>query len=70
MDKVNILMDETHEHCQLKIEKLYQENKHLKRANSKLKNESKELRRLIHKLKQNKQKNHYKNGKRGTKFNG
>lgn len=70
MADIEQLMNDTHEHYRIKIEKLHQENKQLRRTNSKLKNETRALKRSIHKLKQDKQKNHYRNGRRGTKFNG
>ncbi|MFJ5716554.1 hypothetical protein [Neobacillus sp. NPDC093127] len=49
------------------------QNKQLKRANLNMKREVKQLRRLVKKLKDEAaktQKPHYKNGKRGSKFNG
>ncbi|MGO4890312.1 hypothetical protein ACJ2A9_21400 [Anaerobacillus sp. MEB173] len=67
---VDKLMDETNEHYQKKFDQLHQESKQLRKANSKLKNEVRALKRSVHKLKQEKQKNHYKNGRRGSKFNG
>jgi predicted nucleic acid-binding Zn-ribbon protein len=45
----------------------------VKRANSKLKKENRDLRRTLDKIKKGKaetRKSHYKNGKRGSKFNG
>jgi predicted RNase H-like nuclease (RuvC/YqgF family) len=48
-------------------------NKQLKRANTNMKREVKNLRRQVKKLTDEISKNrkpHYKNGKRGTKFNG
>lgn len=49
------------------------QNKQLKRANLNMKREVKQLRRLIKKMKDDaakERKPHYKNGKRGSKFNG
>ncbi|MBO0961983.1 hypothetical protein J1P26_19955 [Neobacillus sp. MM2021_6] len=49
------------------------QNKQLKRANLNMKREVKQLRRLVKKLKDEEAMNrkpHYKNGRRGTKFNG
>jgi cell division protein FtsB len=49
------------------------QNKQLKRANLNMKREVKQLRRLIKKLKDDaakERKPHYKNGRRGSKFNG
>jgi len=67
---VNKLMKDTHNYYQLKFDRLHEDNKHLRRANSKLKNEVRALKKIIYKLKQNKDKQFYKNGQRGTKFNG
>lgn len=49
------------------------QNKQLKKANLNMKREIKQLRRVVKKLKDNaakEQKPHYKNGRRGSKFNG
>jgi hypothetical protein len=49
------------------------QNKQLKRANLNMKREVKRLRRLIKKMKDEaakERKPHYKNGRRGSKFNG
>lgn len=49
------------------------QNKQLRRANLNLKKENKHLRRVIKKLKDEATKDrkpHYRNGKRGSKFNG
>jgi cell division protein FtsB len=49
------------------------QNKQLKRANINKSKENKQLKRVIKKLKDDAAKNrkpHYKNGKRGTNFNG
>jgi predicted RNase H-like nuclease (RuvC/YqgF family) len=49
------------------------QNKQLKRANLNMKREVKRLRRLIKKMKDEAAKDrkpHYKNGRRGSKFNG
>ncbi|MFJ5713138.1 hypothetical protein [Neobacillus sp. NPDC093127] len=49
------------------------QNKQLKQANLNMKREVKQLRRLVKKLKDEAAKNrkpHYKNGKRGSMFNG
>lgn len=49
------------------------QNKQLKRANLNMKREVKALRRLVKKLKDDMEKQrkpHYKNGKRGSRFNG
>jgi predicted RNase H-like nuclease (RuvC/YqgF family) len=56
-----------------KISNLTLQNKQLKRANLNMKREVKHLRRVIKKLKDDAAKNrkeHYRNGKRGSKFNG
>jgi regulator of replication initiation timing len=55
------------------IDKLTLENKQLRRANSNLKYNEKRLGRVIKKLKDElskERKPHYKNGRRGSKFNG
>ncbi|WP_078428785.1 hypothetical protein [Alkalihalobacterium alkalinitrilicum] len=65
------LMKETHEYYQQRSEEMHLEVKQLKRANSKLKNEVRALKKVIYNFKQQeKQKQHYKNGRRGSKFNG
>jgi cell division protein FtsB len=49
------------------------QNKQLKRANLNMKREVKQLRRMVKKLKDEaakERKPHYRNGKRGSKFNG
>jgi predicted RNase H-like nuclease (RuvC/YqgF family) len=49
------------------------QNKQLKRANLNMKRENKYLKRAISKLKEeaaNNRKQHYKNGRRGSKYNG
>jgi regulator of replication initiation timing len=71
---------ETEEHLLLKLDELnrqlqqaLEDNRKLKRANSNLKNDLRKARKdFANLLKSNKanQKQHYKNGKRGTKFNG
>lgn len=55
-----------------KVENIVIQNKQLKKANTKMQKENKHLRRVIAKLKkdQNKDRQHYKNGKRGTNYNG
>lgn len=67
---VNKLMEITHEYYTKKFDRLHEDNKHLRRANGKLKNEVRALKRVIYKMKLNKDKQFYKNGVRGTKFNG
>jgi predicted RNase H-like nuclease (RuvC/YqgF family) len=49
------------------------QNKQLKRANLNMKKEVKQLRRIIKKMKDeaaNEKRQHYKNGRRGSKLNG
>lgn len=46
------------------------QNKQLKRANLNMKKEVKQLRRIIKKLREEAAKPRYKNGRRGSKFNG
>lgn len=56
-----------------KLDNAILQNKQLKRANINVKRENKELRRIIKKLKDEaaqERKPHYKNGRRGSKFNG
>jgi soluble cytochrome b562 len=67
---VELLMEETHKHYQGKMDKLIKEIDQLKKANTKLKGENRGLRRTIGKMKENRNKQHYKNGKRGSQFNG
>lgn len=64
---------------QEKIIALHQDNKHLRRANSRLKNEVRRKDKTINRMreegiqdnrKKKKSNKQYKNGKRGTKFNG
>ena len=55
------------------IDNLTLQNKQLRRANSNMKREVKQLRRVIKKQKDEaaqERKPHYKNGRRGSKFNG
>ena len=66
---VNKIMEITHNYYQIKFDRLHEDNKHLRRANGKLKNEVRALKKVIYKLKQNKDKQFYKNGQRGTKLN-
>lgn len=54
-----------------KLEQLNVELHHLKRANTKMKKEIRAKNRVISKLKEREaKKQHYKNGRRGTNFNG
>jgi predicted RNase H-like nuclease (RuvC/YqgF family) len=55
------------------IDDLTIQNKQLKRANLNVKRENKHLKRVIKKMKDDaakERKPHYKNGRRGSKFNG
>lgn len=64
------ILNDTHVYYEQKMQKVFDQNKQLRRANSKQKKEIRELRRVIHKKKQQENKQHYKNGKRGTIKNG
>lgn len=53
------------------IDNLQNDNAKLRRANTKIKKSERHLKRVIRGYKeQQKEKKHYKNGRRGTKFNG
>lgn len=70
---VERLMDETAEHYESKLQKQFEFIQQLKRANSKLKNENRGLKRTLaekRRQEQDERKSHYRNGRRGTKFNG
>lgn len=65
--------DVTYEALTEKLNNAILQNKQLKRANLNMKRESKHLRRVIKKLKDEaslQKKPHYRNGRRGSKFNG
>lgn len=69
MDETERAVQENMEHYEEKMEKLYLENEHLRNQLSHKNKEIKKLRRIINK--RNKQdKQHFKNGKRGTMKNG
>lgn len=69
MNYINKLLNDTHSHYENKMQQVYTENKQLRKANTKQQQEIRKLRRIINsKKKQNKQ--HFRNGKRGTIKNG
>jgi hypothetical protein len=73
MDQKEIeqLMIETADHYQGKMDKLFHTIQQLKNRCVTLQNENKALRKANQALvREKKSKQHYKNGKRGTKFNG
>lgn len=62
---------DTYTQLKAQVGKLNSDMKHLRKANSKQKNELRKLRRELHKQrKKTEDKQHYKNGKRGTMKNG
>lgn len=65
-------LSETEEYLAARLDNALEELTRLNRAHSKLKKEVRTKNRIIQKLKDEKPKkrNHYKNGKRGTNFNG
>jgi regulator of replication initiation timing len=69
---VEKLMEETARHYEGKMDKLFQTIEQLKSRCVKLQNENRGLRKSNDQLirEKKKAKQHYKNGKRGTKFNG
>lgn len=68
---VEKLMEETARHYESKMDKLFHTIQQLKNRCVTLQNENKALRKTNRELvREKKQKQHYKNGKRGTNFNG
>lgn len=73
MDQKEIqqLMDETARHYEGKMDKLFHTINQLKQRCVNLQSENKAIRRTNQELiREKKKRQHYKNGKRGTKFNG
>jgi cell division protein FtsB len=69
--EVEQLMAETADHYQGKMDKLFHTIQQLKNRCVTLQNENKHLKRTNQELiREKKRKQHYKNGKRGTRFNG
>jgi hypothetical protein len=69
MDEVERVFVETAEHYEDINKRLVEENKHLKQQLSNKNRKIRELTRVINKKKK-KEKQHFKNGKRGTQKNG
>lgn len=71
MREVEYLMDETAEHYERKMQQLFEVIQQLKNRCITLQKENRHLRKVNGELvREKKQGQHYKNGKRGTKFNG
>jgi regulator of replication initiation timing len=73
LDQIQVeqLMEETARHYEGKMNKMYETIQNLKKRCLDLQKENRGLRQTNAKLvKQKKERQHYKNGKRGTKFNG
>lgn len=69
--EVERLMAETAEHYEGKMDKLFRTIQQLKTRCVNLQNENKALRKDREQLiREKKKRQHYKNGKRGTRFNG
>lgn len=69
--EIQMLMEETARHYEGKMDKLFHTIQQLKSRCVNLQNENKAIRRANQELiREKKQRQHYKNGKRGTKFNG
>lgn len=69
--ELEVLMAETAEHYEGKMDKLFQTIQQLKNRCVNLQNENKHLRKERAELiREKKKRQYYKNGKRGTKYNG
>lgn len=63
------LLNDTHNHYEYKIKKVFEQNKQLRKANTAQQKEIKKLQKIIN-SKKKKDKQYFKNGKRGTIKNG
>ena len=71
MTEIELLMEETARHYEGKIDKLYLKLREMGNICRKLEKENADLRKDKAKLiRENNNRQHYKNGKRGTKYNG